>query len=126
MFYLISWFLALALLATWSACVWVLHALASWSINGADALMAQSQKIDAFNLPAWIALWVPPDLMLAVKASAATVLPWLEAALAALPSPVVWLSPLAWTVWGVGSLILAVVAVLMHTLISVTRTAAIR
>lgn len=126
MFYLISWFLVLALLAAWTACVWVLHALASWSINGADALMAQSQKIDAFTLPAWIAPWVPPDLMLSVKSSAATVLPGLEAALSALPSPLAWLSPLAWTVWGIGSLILVVIAVLMHTLISVTRTAASR
>lgn len=88
--------------------------------------MAQSQKIDPFTLPAWTALWIPPDLMLAIKASAETVLPWLETALGALPSPVVWLSPLAWAVWGVGSVILVVGAVLMHTLISVTRRAAHR
>jgi hypothetical protein len=126
MFHLISWFLTLTLLAAWSTGVWMLHGLAAWSMTGAGALMAQSQKIDAFNLPAWTAQWIPPDLMLAVKASAATVLPWLETALAALPSPVGWLSPLAWTVWGVGSVILVVCAVLMHILISVTRNAARR
>ena len=126
MLHLISWFLVVALVATWTGCVWVLHALASWSIAGADTLIAESQKIDTFTLPEWIAPWVPPDLMLALKTSLAPVLPWLKAALSALPSPLGWLSPLTWIVWGLGSLILVVVAVLTHTLISVTRTAASR
>jgi len=58
----------------------------------------------------WITLWMPPDWMLAVKADAETVLPVLEVAVSALPSPHVWLSLLAWTVWAIGSLILVACA----------------
>jgi len=124
MFYGITWFLTLALLGAWSLFMWVLHGLAAWSMAGAGTLLAQSQKIDPALLPAWITVWLPPDWMSAAKAAAADVLPWLESALSALPSPQVWLGPLAWTVWGVGSLILLLAAVLIHTLIAVTRKAA--
>ena len=124
MLYLISWFLVLALLAIWSAGLWLLHVMASWSITGASALMAQSQHLDAVSLPAWITLWVPTDWVLAVKAVAVAALPSFEAALSALPSPQVWLGPLAWTVWAIGCLILVVCGVLLHTLLAVTRRAA--
>jgi hypothetical protein len=60
----------------------------------------------------------------AFKATSASVLPWVESALNALPSVGSWLSPLAWTVWGVGFVILAVGAALLHALVSVSRRAA--
>lgn len=126
MFYMISWFLVLALLATWSICIWVLHSLAAWSMTGAGALIDSSQQMDRFTLPGWIAFWLPPDLMLAVKASAATVLPWVESALSALPSALPWLGPLTWTVWGAGCLILGLGGVLLHTLIAMMHATARR
>lgn len=125
MLYAISWFLVLALLATWSMGIWLLHGLAVWSLTGVDALASQSQQLDRFSIPAWVGLWVPDDLILAFKVSAAAVLPWLEAALSALPSLAGWLGPLAWTVWGVGLLFLALGAVALHVLSSMTRKATV-
>lgn len=124
MLYIVSWFLVLTLLAIWSACIWIAHSLASWSLTGIGSVVGQTQQMDRLPIPDWIASWIPPDLVLALKATSAGVLPWVESALNALPSVGSWLSPLAWTVWGVGFVILAVGAALLHALVSVSRRAA--
>jgi hypothetical protein len=124
MLYIVSWFFVLTLLAIWSACIWIAHSLASWSLTGIGSVVGQTQQMDRLPIPDWIAAWIPPDLVLALKATSAGVLPWVESALNALPSVGSWLSPLAWTVWGVGLVILAVGAALLHALISVSRRAA--
>ena len=124
MLYIVSWFFVLTLLAIWSACIWIAHSLASWSLTGIGSVVGQTQQIDRLPIPDWITVWIPSELVLAVKATAAGVLPWVESALEALPSVGSWLSPLAWTVWGVGLVILAEGAALLHALISVSRRAA--
>ena len=126
MLHAISWFLALALLLIWTACVWVLHSLAAWSLTGVGAMVGQSQQIDRLTVPGWIDVWIPSDLILTFKTTAANVLPWIESALSVLPSVGVWLTPLAWIVWGVGLVILMIGAAALHALISVTRRAAVQ
>lgn len=126
MLHAISWFLALALLLIWTACVWVLHSLAVWSLTGVGAMVGQSQQIDRLTVPGWIDVWIPSDLILTFKTTAANVLPWIESALSVLPSVGVWLTPLAWIVWGVGLVILMIGAAALHALISVTRRAAVQ
>ena len=126
MLYAVSWFFVLALLAIWSVCVWLAHSLAVWSLTSVGAMAGQSSQIDRLPVPEWVAVWIPPDVMPALKASFAAVLPWLESALSALPSLASWLAPLAWMVWGLGFLVLAVCAVALHALISMTRRSAVQ
>ena len=38
MFYAISWFAVLSLLALWSLAAWALHAVAVWTVSNAGAL----------------------------------------------------------------------------------------
>lgn len=121
MLYAISWFLVLALLAIWSAGVWGLHSIAVWSMTGMGALAGQSHQIDRLPIPGWVGLWIPGELIMAFKASAAAVLPWVESLLATLPSLAGWLAPLAWVVWGIGFLVLAIGAVVLHMVISMAR-----
>jgi len=89
-------------------------------------MVGQSQQIDRLTVPGWIEVWIPSDLILTFKTTAANVLPWIESALSVLPSVGAWLSPLAWIVWGVGLVILMVGAAALHALISVTRRAAVQ
>lgn len=124
MLYIVSWFFVLTLLAIWSACIWIAHSLASWSLTGIGSVVGQTQQIDRLPIPDWITAWVPPELISTVTASAAGVLPWVGSAMEALPSVGSWLSPLAWTVWGIGFVILAVGAAILHALISMSRRAA--
>lgn len=119
--YAISWFLALALLAMWSLGVWGVHAVAVWSLEGISGLSEQSQQIDRLPIPGWVGLWIPADMIVAFKASASAILPWIESSLTALPSLASWLAPVAWVVWGIGFLILAVGGFALHLVISMAR-----
>lgn len=121
MFYAISWFLVLTLLAAWTAWVWFLHSFAIWSLTGVAELVGQTQPMEPPPLPGWMSLWVPPELFLAFKSAAAAVSPFVESVLSALPSPALWLSPLAWAAWGIGLVILLAVAAAMHALITLIR-----
>lgn len=117
----LAWFVVLALLAVWSMCVWLLHSIAVWSTTGAGSLVAQSKQIDSLALPNWVGVWVPPELMLALKSSVSTALPFVESALGALPAATAWLSPLAWIVWGFGALLLIAVGAVIHVAMSMMR-----
>ena len=117
----LAWFVVLALLAVWSMCVWLLHSIAVWSTTGAGSLVAQSKQIDSLALPNWVGVWVPPELMLALKSSVSTALPFVESALGALPAATAWLSPLAWIVWGFGALLLVAVGAVVHVAMSMMR-----
>ena len=117
----LAWFVVLALLAAWSMCVWLLHSIAVWSTTGAGPLVAKSKQIDGLALPNWVGVWVPPELVLALKASVSTVLPFVESALGALPTATAWLSPLAWIVWGFGAPLLLAVGAVIHVAVSMMR-----
>ena len=122
----IVWFLVLALLAAWSTCIWLLHSIAIWSTTGAGSLVAQSKQIDSLALPNWVGVWVPPELILALKSSVSTVLPFVESALGALPAAAAWLTPLAWIVWGLGALLLMAVGAVAHVAMTMMKKRARR
>jgi len=124
MLYSALWIVMLVLLAIWSAGVWVLHSLLAWTMSGAGALAGQAHQLDNVTVPGWLAVWLPPEWLPALKASASSLLPWLESVLSMLPSAATWLSPLAWLVWAIGLLILAAGAAIGQTLIWTTRRAA--
>lgn len=122
MFFALTWFLALTLLAIWSVTVWVLHALVLWSLTQVGALADQPQQMEA--LPEWVTIWLPPDWMVAFKAITAAVLPVVDSAFSLLPSAANWLTPLAWVSWGMGLVILLGGGLAVTALISMTRRAA--
>jgi hypothetical protein len=121
MLYSISWFLVLVLLSIWSMGVWVLHSFAAWSLTGIGRLVENSQPIEHWILPGWVALWLPSDLIVAIQAGTATVLPWVQSTLSEWPSSADWLHPLAWLLWGIGFVALLVGGVVLHALIAMTR-----
>lgn len=121
MLYVITWFLVLSLLAIWSGCVWLGHSLVVWSLASIGAMAGQSQQIERLPVPQWVEIWIPPEMVLAFKTSLEAVLPWLESVIAALPSLGNWLAPLAWVVWGIGFVLLALGAVALHALIAMAR-----
>ncbi len=124
MLYSFLWTVLLILLAIWSTGVWVLHSLLVWSIAGATRLAGETQRSDSVAVPGWMTVGLPPEWTLAFKAAVSSLLPWLESALAMLPSAASWLSPLAWVVWAVGLLVLAAGAAIGHALIWTTHRTA--
>lgn len=122
MFYAISWFLALALLALWSVACWSAHAVTLWAVSGAGTLTGSGPAVvDQVALPDWLAIWLPPALAQEFGVWIAAAGPVVQSALEAVPALSGAISVLAWAVWGVGALVLLAVAVGIHLLIALLK-----
>lgn len=122
MFYAISWFLALALLALWSLACWSAHALTLWAVSGAGALAGSGPAVvDKVVLPEWLSIWLPPALAQEFGSVLASVGPVIQSALEAVPALSGAISLLAWAVWGVGALVLLALGVGIHLLIALLK-----
>lgn len=122
MFYAISWFLALALLALWSVACWSAHAVTLWAVSGAGTLAGSGPAVvDQVVLPDWLAIWLPPALAQEFGSLVASIGPVIQGALEAVPALSGAISLLAWAVWGVGALVLLALAVGAHLLIAVLK-----
>lgn len=122
MFYAISWFLALALLALWSLACWSAHALTLWAVSGAGTLAGSGPAVvDKVVLPDWLSIWLPPTLVQEFGSVLASVGPVIQSALEAVPALSGAISLLAWAVWGVGALVLLALAVGIHLLIALLK-----
>ena len=121
MLYALSWFLVLLLLALWSLSVWALNALAVWTLSGAGQLSLPEVGTEALALPAWLAPWVPPELVQAVASTWASFGPAVEWLLQAVPFLAGGVSVVSWVVWGLGSLLLLLLGGGLHLLIALLR-----
>lgn len=119
-----TWFVVLVLASIYSAGVWLLHAIAVWSLSGVGALAGSSPAVGAPSVPAWAGVWLPAEWLAVAQAGGEAAMPWIEAALAALPSLAQWLTPMAWALWAVGLLLLLVAGGLVHLLVAMARRTA--
>ena len=121
MFYALSWFAVVSLVALWSLAAWALHAVAIWTVSNAGALSGAASGIEGPALPAWLAPWVPPELVQAVTQAVAWFGPMLDSLLQAVPALAGALTVVAWGLWGIGSLLLVLLGVGAHLLIALWR-----
>ena len=54
MFYAISWLLSFSLLALWSLTCWSVHAMTSWAVTNADAMVGSHAAIKAITVHPWL------------------------------------------------------------------------
>ena len=118
MVYLLSWLLVALLFAGWSLLVWAVHALATWSLNSAGAAAVATEPGSLLSLPAWLAAWVPLDLLGALGDLVAWLGPWVAATLSAAPALATGLTVLSWVLWGLGSLLLLLLGAGLHGLVA--------
>lgn len=103
MFYALSWFVVIALLALWSLTAWALHAVLVWGLSHAGALSGAASGDSPLSLPGWLSPWVPQELVQAVPALAGG------------------LSVATWVLWGMGSVVLVLLGAALHLLIALFR-----
>ncbi|MBQ0945543.1 hypothetical protein KAK07_19545 [Ideonella sp. 4Y16] len=118
MLYALSWLLVAVVLAGWSLLVWAVHALATWSLNSAGAMAGNPEPGSLLSLPAWLADWVPLDLVGALGQLVAWLGPWVDATLSAAPALATGLTVLSWVLWGLVSLLLVLLGAGLHGLIA--------
>lgn len=105
MLFALNWSLVGLLLAFWSLAAWVMHGLAVWLVSQAGAV-PDVAAMQALQLPAWLAVWIPPEVMSVFTALAGSLGPMLQSLLQAMPSLAGLLTVIAWGVWGLGTLLL--------------------
>jgi len=121
MFYAVSWFVVLMLLALWSLAAWALHAAAVWAVSNAGAFTGAASGAAALRLPDWLAPWVPPELAQSLTALLSGLAPFVESLLQAAPALAGGLTVATWLVWGVGSFLLVALGAGVHLLIAMWR-----
>lgn len=125
MFYLLNWFLVLSLVALWSLTAWGLHALAVWTVSNAGAFTGAATDaaagVGGLQLPAWLAPWVPPEVMLGLTALLAGMGPAIDSVLQAAPALAGGLTVITWAIWGIGTALLLLLGAGLHLLIAVLR-----
>lgn len=118
MFYALSWFFSLALLALWSVACWGLHALTVWTVTSAGALAGGTAAMGTVLVPTWLGAWIPPELASEFQSLIASLAPMVQAALETVPFLSGAVSVLAWVIWGLGAAMLLALAVGAHVLIA--------
>lgn len=105
----------------WHALVWAVVAFLAvpwtllclglqWLLTGPDwtagAVRDWLPWIEQWQIPVWLAVWLPMDAITALKTWLTTLGPWLDSAIAHAPALLGWLVPLLWLGWGLGVLVL--------------------
>ena len=121
MFYAISWFFVVVLLALWSLAAWALHAAAVWAVSNAGTLTGAASGAGTITVPDWLAPWVPPEAAQWVSQFMAGVAPFVDSLLQAAPALADGLTVATWVIWGMGSILLVLLGVGLHLLIALWR-----
>lgn len=121
MFYALTWFFVLALLALWSLAAWALHGMAVWAVSQAGTLGTGPAGAGTIGLPDSLAPWVPPELAQWVGQVLAGLGPLVDGLLQAAPALAGGVTVAAWIVWGIGSVLLLLLGAGLHGLIALWR-----
>jgi hypothetical protein len=121
MFHALNWLVVLSLLALWSCGAWAFHAVASWTISNTDVLAGGAGAIGGLRLPDWLAPWLPPEAAVAFTSMLEAFMPAVQAVLDQAPALAGGLSVAVWVVWGIGSILLVVLGLVVTGLIAMLR-----
>lgn len=114
MFHVLSWSVIGAVLALWSLTVWLLHAVAVWTVSSAGALSGAGQQAGAVALPDWL----PPEMTAVLSSMAGGLGALVDGLLQTAPVLAGGLTVLAWGAWGLVGLALLLLGLGLHLAIS--------
>lgn len=121
MFYALSWFFVVALLALWSLAAWALHAVAVWTVSNAGSLTGAVSGVGIITAPDWLTPWVPPEVAEWASQLMAGLAPFVDGLLQAAPALAGGLTVATWVIWGIGSVLLVLLGAALHLLIALWR-----
>jgi hypothetical protein len=116
MFYALSWFAVLSLIALWSLAAWAFHALSQWGAANTGGLAGAAAPLQEILGP-----WLPPELAQALAALLSSLQPIWESLLSLVPALAGGLSFLVWVIWGLGCVLLLILGAVLHALIALAR-----
>lgn len=105
------WGIVALLAVLWSAGIAVLASASGWLARSADQAAGSVKDLSGLTLPPWVEAWLDPTWREALVALAT----WLQEVLAWVTpwiGPVLeWVAPLLWVFWGIGMVLLLLLAV---------------
>jgi cbb3-type cytochrome oxidase subunit 3 len=87
-------------------------------VSNAGALKANSGEIFSLGVPDWLAPWMPPELISALPAMVSVLTPAVDSLLSFAPAMGGVLSVAVWVVWGIGSILLVVLGIVLSAVIA--------
>ena len=121
MFYALSWFVVIILLALWSLAAWGLHAVAVWTVLKAGALTGAAPGAGNITLPDWLAPWASPEVTQWASQLMAGLAPFVDSLMQVAPALAGGLTVATWLIWGIGSVLLLLLGAGLHLLIALWR-----
>ena len=121
MFYALSWFFVVALLALWSLAAWTLHAVAVWTVSKAGALSGAASGASTMALPDWLAPWVPPEAAQWASQAMGGLALFIDSLLQTAPALAGGLTMATWVIWSIGCVLLVLLGAGLHLLIALWR-----
>lgn len=121
MFYVLSWLVVVALLGIWSLAIWALRDVPDWMLANAAALQPTASDGTAIAVPDWLTPWVPPAFAQWESQLVAALTPFVDGLLQIAPTLADGLTVVMWLIWGVGSLLLVLLGIVLHLLIATLR-----
>jgi hypothetical protein len=121
MWHVVVWALVALVAAPWTLVCMGLHWLLSgpdWSVGDTDTWL---RWLEQWQIPVWLADWLPMASVTALKAWLTALGPWVESLLAQAPALLTWLVPLLWIAWGLGLLVLVMLGVAGSVLVVALR-----
>ena len=121
MWHVVVWALVALVAAPWTLVCMGLH----WLLSGPDWLVGDTDTwlrwLEQWQIPVWLADWLPMASVTALKAWLTALGPWVESLLAQAPALLTWLVPLLWIAWGLGLLVLVMLGVAGSVLVVALR-----
>lgn len=112
--------LAVALLAgLWTGLVALTAQVTDWLLGApvAGPLTDLATRAGAWPVPAWLALWVDTAWLQGLQSAWVALVQWLAQVLPSADGLMGWITPLLWTGWALGMLLLLACALAGHWLL---------
>ena len=105
------WGIVALLAVLWSAGIAVLASASGWLARSADQAAGSVKDLSGLTLPPWVEVWLDPtwrESLVALATWSQEVLAWVTPWI----GPVLeWVAPLLWVFWGIGMVLLLLLAV---------------
>jgi hypothetical protein len=113
------WLVFLLLTAFWTGLVALTEQLSQWLLASmaAGQVGELASVAGQWPVPAWLGFWVDTAWLKSLQEAGVGLVQWLSNVMPSSQGLMSWISPLLWLVWGLGTLLLLVAAVMGHMLL---------
>ena len=115
---ILIWAITGILLLMWTGFIAATTSVITWvSGMSLDPAKAGVERLANVPVPEWVSIWIPPGVLESFNVSTAGIFESAMAAMSWLTPLLGWINPLLWVAWGLMTVVLLVVAVVLHMLV---------